>query len=235
MTTLVWLFDVDGTLLVTDGAAREAFSRALAERFGVEDDLTGIPFAGRTDPLILGDILRRHALELPDAERGRFWDMACGRMGELLMPGRGRVLPGVREVLDRIDAEPAWARGLLTGNTRRMAAIKLRHFSLDRDFAFGAFGDEASDRNALACVAVERVAARFGVDPSRCVVVGDTEHDVACARAAGARAVAVATGSQSRAELEAHRPDLLLDRLDQDGALIEWARVIAGGDGVTAR
>ena len=77
---------------------------------------------------------------------------------------------------------------------------------------------------ALARVAVERVGRRYGLPPSRCVVVGDTEHDIACARAAGALVVAVATGVRSRAELEAHEPDLLLRDLANHEALIAWAR-----------
>ena len=117
--------------------------------------------------------------------------------------------------------------GLLTGNMTEMARIKLERFRLDGRFAFGAFGEEAEDRNALACVAVSRVAKRYGVPPGRCVVVGDTEHDIACARAAGALAVAVATGERSRAVLEAHAPDLLLDDLADPAPLIEWARRIA--------
>jgi phosphoglycolate phosphatase-like HAD superfamily hydrolase len=91
-------------------------------------------------------------------------------------------------------------------------------------FAWGAFGDEAPDRNELAKLAVRRAAERHGVTPERCIVVGDTEHDIACARAAGAKVVAVATGSQSSEVLAAHRPDLLLDDLDNGPALVEWGR-----------
>lgn len=227
---LVWLFDVDGTLLLTDGAAREAFAFAVRERLGVEDDLRDIAFAGRTDPLILDDILIKHGRGLPDGEAPRFWQTAYGRMASLLTPGRGRLLPGVPELLTAVDAEPAWVPALLTGNTAGMARIKLDHFRLTHRFAFGAFGDEAEDRNALARVAVARALDRYGVPPERCIVVGDTEHDIACARAAGARVVAVATGIRDRALLAAHRPDLLLDDLSDPGPCVAFARGIEAGE-----
>jgi phosphoglycolate phosphatase len=227
---LAWLFDVDGTLLTTEGAAREAFARAVGETFGVEDPLGDIPFAGRTEPLILQDILEKHGARFADGEEARFWDRVFDVMRAAFRPPRGRLLPGVEPLLDAIGAERGWVTGLLTGNMTEMARIKLERFRLDGRFAFGAFGEEAEDRNALACVAVSRVAKRYGVPPGRCVVVGDTEHDIACARAAGARVVAVATGACNRAQLAKYAPDLLLDDLSEPAALIAWARSVATGE-----
>lgn len=224
---LAWLFDVDGTLLTTEGAAREAFALAVRQSLGVDDPLGDIPFAGRTEPLILKDILDKHRAGFADGEEARFWDRVFDAMRAAFRPPRGRLLPGVEPLLDGIGAEREWVQGLLTGNMTEMARIKLERFGIRERFAFGAFGEEAADRNALARVAVERVARRYGIPPARCVVVGDTEHDIACARAAGARVVAVATGVRSRAELEPHRPDLLLDDLSDHAALIAWARTIA--------
>jgi len=226
---LVWLFDVDGTLLLTDGAAREAFSHAVFERLGVEDDLRDVAFAGRTDPLILADILAHHGRELTDGELPRFWETAYVRMEALLTPGRGRLLPGVPELLAAVEGEGQWVPALLTGNTTGMARIKLRHFGIADRFAFGAFGEEAPDRNALARVAVARARERYGVPPGRCIVVGDTEHDIACARAAGAHVIAVATGVRDRDTLAAHEPDLLLDDLTGLEACLAFARDVVGG------
>ncbi len=208
---LVWLFDVDGTLLTTDGAAREAFSRAMHRAFGVDDDLKSVAFAGRTDPLILADILAKHGLECPDL--GRFWPLVFEEMAVVLRADRGRLLPGVPGILDALEHDPGGVLALLTGNTGRMADVKLGHFGVRGRFRFGAFGDEAEDRNALARIAVARSRDGYGVAPHRCIVIGDTEHDIACARAAGAWAVAVATGVRSRDELAARDPDLLLDDL----------------------
>jgi phosphoglycolate phosphatase-like HAD superfamily hydrolase len=228
-TTLVWLFDVDGTLLLTEGAGRKAIAAALAERYGVDDDLAGIPMAGRTDPLIVGDALRRHGLTLDaDGEREALWTCILAHMSRLMTPPPGGLLAGVREVIAGVAAEPGWVPALLTGNVRAMARIKLGAFGLYDRFAFGAFGDEAPDRNALAIVAVERAAERCGVPASRCVVVGDTELDIECARAAGALAVAVATGGRPRALLAQHAPDLLLDDLRDTDTLFAFGRAHSG-------
>ncbi len=228
---LAWLFDVDGTLLTTDGAARRAFVRAVRDVLGRDDDLRDIAFAGRTDPLILADILRKHGVERePDVE-ARFWDSVMACMREEMTPGRGALLAGVLALLDRIDQEPGWVATLLTGNMRRMAALKLEHFGITERFALGAFGDEAEDRDALAVLAVRRVAERYGLPPSRCIVIGDTPYDVQCARAAGAHAVAVATGVIPRAALEAARPDRVLDDLADTEGVMQWARAIENGAG----
>jgi len=222
--SLVWLFDVDGTLLLTKGAGREAMSLAFQDLFGIEDDLTSIPFAGRTDAVILADMLAKHRLELRDGERERYWDRVVARMRTLMDPPRGGLLAGVPALLDTIGAEPGWVRALLTGNVAGMARIKLEAFGVYGAFAWGAFGDEAPNRNELAKLAVRRAAERHGVPPERCVVVGDTEYDIACARAAGAKAVAVATGGTTKQALEAFAPDLLMDDLRDPERILTWIR-----------
>ena len=222
--SLVWLFDIDGTLLLTQGAGREAISLALRDCHGVEDDLTGIPFAGRTDTLILGDILARHGLACEGGERERFWRVTTDHMRRLMDPPRGGLLPGVRGMLDAVAAEPTWARALLTGNVTTMAQVKLGAFGILDQFGWGTFGEEGPDRDALARLAVARAAERHAAAPERCVVVGDTEWDIACARAAGARCVAVATGGRSRAELEAHGADLVVESLAEHERVLDWVR-----------
>jgi phosphoglycolate phosphatase len=145
-------------------------------------------------------------------------------MRVLMDPPRGSLLRGVPAMLDAVGAEPGWVRALLTGNVSEMARIKLSSFGVFDRFAWGAFGEEAPDRNALARVAVRRAAERHGVTPAQCVVVGDTEHDIDCARAAGARVVAVATGGRSREQLESHGADLVLEDLGELARLLDWAR-----------
>ncbi|HEY6867987.1 MAG TPA: HAD family hydrolase [Candidatus Eisenbacteria bacterium] len=225
---LAWLFDIDGTLLLTEGAARTAFAQAVHEFFGVEDDLGDIAFAGRVEPLILADILAKHGLRLTHADEARFWNLVFDRMRRLLTPTRGRLMPGVLPLLEALAREPGWLLGLLTGNMTEMARIKLGRFGLQDRFAFGAFGEQAPDRDALARAAVGRLEREHGIPAGRCIVVGDTEHDVACARAAGARIVAVATGGTAREALEARHPDLMLDDLSDTAGLIAWARGIEG-------
>jgi phosphoglycolate phosphatase-like HAD superfamily hydrolase len=224
---IAWLFDVDGTLLLTDGAGRQAMAYAFHEVFGVADDLRDVPFAGRTDPLIVGDALRKHAIGFSDGAEARFYDAVVARMRIELTPGRGRLLPGVEEALTALGGSPGHVLALLTGNIEPMARLKLAHFGIHDRFVFGAYGNDGPDRDAIARVAVARAAARAGVPPERCIVVGDTEHDVACARAAGAHAIAVATGGRTRAELEAAGPDLVLDDLSDPDRLLDFAGALA--------
>jgi len=223
---LAWLFDIDGTLLTTDGAAREAFSHAVRVNIGADDDLKDIAFAGRIEPQIFADILRKHGCTFGEREEARFWDSVFDRMRETLHDERGYLMPGVANLLDAVAAEPSWAVGLLTGNMTQMARIKLGRFGLRERFEFGGFGEMAADRNALAIQTVASVGERYGVPPSRCIVIGDTDNDIACARAAGAHVVAVATGWTERAELERLGPDLMLDDLSNATGLLEWARGI---------
>lgn len=224
--SLVWLFDVDGTLLLTQGAGRDALVLALREAHGIHDDLSSIPFAGRTDLLITNDIASRHGLTFDERSREAFFDRVVAHMQAIMTPPRGGLLPGVARLLDRVAGEPGWVSALLTGNETRMARLKLEAFGVWDRFAWGTFGEEGHDRDAIARLAVARAAERHGVTPDRCIVVGDTEHDVACARAAGARAVAVATGGRDRETLAACAPDLLLDDLLDHDQLFEWARAL---------
>jgi len=224
----VWLFDIDGTLLSTNGAAREAYVWALERRLGIRDDLADIRFAGRTDPLIFADVLAKHGRTLVPGESDAFHATLYARMREVLQPGRGHVLPGVAHLLEAVAAEPAWTAALLTGNNAEMARIKLDHFGLRSRFAFGAFGEEAVDRNALACVAVDRARERLGVGPRDCIVIGDTEHDIACARASGAWVIAVATGLTPLDELARHAPDLAIADLRDREAVLSFVRALPG-------
>jgi phosphoglycolate phosphatase len=221
---LVWLFDVDGTLIRSYGIARESFSAAAEAVLGVVDPLEDFAFAGGMDPLLLQGILARHGRTLTSVEAARFWEVVRARTAAGLAAGRGRVLPGVEALLSAIAGEPEWLAGLLTGNGSEMARLKLGHYGLLDAFAFGNFGEEAPSRDDLARLAVSRARERWGVSPDRCVVVGDTEHDIRCARAAGAWAIAVATGTRTREHLEPVGPDLLLDDLGDTESLVAWAR-----------
>ena len=223
---LAWLFDIDGTLLLTEGASREAFAHALLERHGRTDDLRDIRFDGRTEPLILADILAKHGLRFSNGEEAGFWNAVFDRMRQILRPPRGRLLPGAERLVERVGGEPGWVMGLLTGNMTEMARIKLERFGLGARFAFGSFGEQAANRDALARLAVAGVEREYGLPPERCIVIGDTEHDVACARGAGARVIAVATGTRTRAELAALGPDLLLDDLTDAERVMAWARAL---------
>jgi phosphoglycolate phosphatase len=202
------LFDIDGTLVLTGGAGVRAMNRACHEILGHADALDGIPVAGRTDWIILHDTLGRIGHELDEDLFARLRDAYLRHLREeILQPGRGvkDVMPGVRDLLDALGRRDDVFLGLLTGNFEEGARIKLEHFDLWRHFRCGAFGDDAADRNALVPFALARARERglAVIPPRHVIVVGDTPHDVACARAVDATAVGVATGSFSAGELEA--------------------------------
>src|SRR5260221_4327791 len=145
---LVWLFDVDGTLLLTRGAGQEAMRLALRDTFGITDDLAGISFSGRTDPLIAADIFHRHGLAPSEREREAWWASVVANMRDLMTPPRGGLLAGVPALLDRLDRDAGSVAALLTGNVTPMAHLKLGAFGAWERFAFGTFGEEGEDRDA---------------------------------------------------------------------------------------
>ena len=227
MTRRLLLFDIDGTLVLTGGAGKRSMDRAFEEVFGVPEAFAEVSMAGRTDRWLVETALERHGVtatsERLAAFRARYLALLDAAIGE---PGCGRrgVMPGVREALARLRARDDAHLALLTGNYAEGARIKLEHFGLWDHFAWGAFGDDHAERDALARAAVAEASAR-GIalaDPAHAIVIGDTPFDIACARAAGARVVAVATGHHGLDELRAHQPDLALGDLRDLDALVAF-------------
>jgi phosphoglycolate phosphatase len=206
------LFDIDGTLIRTNGAGVEAFGVALAEAFGLERATAGVRFAGRTDVSLVREIFNRAGIEATPANFQRFFERYVFHLQTLIAGRGGSVCPGVREFMEGLRALPRPpVIGLLTGNIRQGAEIKLRHFGLWEAFAFGGFADDHEDRNQIAAAAQERGRRHLGHDLAgeEIVVVGDTQHDVRCGRAIGARVLAVATGGETLEQLHPHAPDWL--------------------------
>lgn len=223
------LFDIDGTLITTGGAGYRTMRRAIERVLDVEAALVGIPVAGRTDSIILRDALQALGRTLDDATRDRIRETYCGMLqAELEAIGGGPgVLPGVRELLGRLADDPAYHIALLTGNFTQSAQIKLGYFDLWHHFAWGAFGEDAVERNDMLPIALQRYRARTGlpITPDRVVIIGDTPNDVAVARAGGARAVCVTTGQYDRtALLEAGAEIVFHDLSDVDEVLRVFQR-----------
>lgn len=203
------LFDIDGTLIRTGGAGEKAFAQVAAHEFQVENGTAHLSFAGRTDGSIVRDFFSRHRIEPSRENFERFFHRYVFWLDELLGRTRGRVLPGVHELLRAMQALPqAPLPGLLTGNIRLGAEIKLRHFGLWDYFEVGAFGDDHEDRGRIAMMARDRGARFLGnsLAGDEILVIGDTPLDIACARAIGARTLAVGTGLFGVDQLEAHAP-----------------------------
>lgn len=219
MRTRLVLLDIDGTLLSTDGEAREAFREALRTTYGTPGPIDDHPFAGKTDPQIARELLSAAGLEEAAIVAGLddLWRRYLEALSPRLRARPPRLCEGVTALLERIEASsPAVVAGLLTGNIRDGARLKLRAAGLDFErFPVGAFGCDSADRRRLPEVAMRRAARLLdqAVEPTSVVVVGDTPADIDCARRCGARAVAVATGVYAAAELAPHRPDALLDSL----------------------
>jgi phosphoglycolate phosphatase len=209
------LWDIDGTLINSGAAGLHALVRATKERFGGDGNLDGVEIAGRTDTSIAHQILETYGEPVTDAGMNALLDAYVRLLPEELPRRNGRVLPGIRQLIQGASQQEHITVGLLTGNLRRGAELKLAFYDLWRFFPFGAFADDHHDRNELGPCAVRRAVehAGFGFPPEQVDVIGDTGHDIACGKAFGARTVAVATGSWSRERLAALQPDFLFDDL----------------------
>ena len=217
------LFDIDGTLIQSGGAGVFALRRVLRTRFQIEDDLRDIEVAGRTDSGIVMSILRKHGIPENHENITAFLDSYLHFLSLELPQRIGTVLPGVLELLKRLQKRPQVVLALLTGNISRGAQLKLEHYGVWHFFEFGAFADDHHDRNKLGPFARSRAQEKHGqeFEAAQIDVIGDTPHDIACGKSIGARTIAIATGSCPRADLAAHQPDFLFDDLSKVDEVIE--------------
>ncbi len=220
------LFDIDGTLLTSGGAGERALRRGFKTSFGVDDDLSAIEIAGRTDSGIGRRMLAAHGLAETPENLAALFDGYLRCLAEELPASPGYLLPGILPLLEALKPREDVVLALLTGNLERGAQIKLTHYGVWDYFEFGAYADDHHDRNQLGRFARERALVKHGIDfpPEHIYVLGDTPHDVSCARAIGAKAVAIATGKFSREELQACEPDFLFADLSDVAAVLEIFR-----------
>jgi phosphoglycolate phosphatase-like HAD superfamily hydrolase len=219
----ICLFDIDGTLLSSGGAGKAAMEAALVTEFSIEDSLHGVPFSGRTDRAIVKDLFGHYGIEWSLSNWQRFLEGYLGHLPTCLASHNGQVLPGIASLLEDLSTRTDVALGLLTGNVRDGARLKLGHYALFHYFIFGGFGDQHFHRDDVAQEALIAVRSHFNgsVDPESIWVVGDTPFDIRCARSIGARAVAVATGLHPPEELAAEHPDLLLADFSNPATLLK--------------
>jgi phosphoglycolate phosphatase-like HAD superfamily hydrolase len=190
-------------------------------QFNLANGTDGVQFAGRTDRSLVREILTRRGVEPGPENFRRFIDCYVFLLEQLLKSSDGAVIPGVGPFLEALESLPSPPTlGLLTGNIRLGAEIKLRHFGLWHRFVMGAFGDDHEDRNQLAVVALERGRGFLGqsLDGSEVLVVGDTPYDIRCGQAIGARVLAVATGGATLEDLKSCQPDWAVEDLTRVSA-----------------
>lgn len=220
------LFDIDGTLLLSDGAGRRAINRALQDVFGSTGP-SDYRFDGKTDPQIVRELMRfaGHGDEHIDALMQRLFDsyVVC-LQEELYNPAHKRpyTLPGVPALLDALERKPDVILGLLTGNLEAGANAKLTAVGVDpRRFRVGAYGSDHENRPALPAIARDRTKRHLGidVDGAAIIVIGDTPADLTCGKSLGARAIGVATGRYSVAELQEHKPVAVFVNLSDTAAV----------------
>jgi len=224
------LWDVDGTLIHSAGIGLAVFDRGLEKVLG-RAPASRLRLSGKTDPQIVREYLEAMAVEAAD---GHLPDVLAAVEAELaasseLLARNGRALPGVPQLLERLDGAPGVHQSVLTGNTEANAMVKLTAFGLERwlDLEIAAYGSDDADRCRLVPVALERARRlrRLDASPDDTWVVGDTANDLACARAGGARCLLVATGRTPLEELEELKPEVVLaDLSDTD----EVARILTG-------
>lgn len=220
---ILLLWDIDGTLIASGGAGMRALTVALRNVFGVDGSLDDIAFAGRTDRWIMREVFRKFSIPVSEENFARFFEGYVAALPAELANPSARVLPGVREVLHAAAEHGAIAQGLLTGNMRRGAEVKLAHHGLWEHFPFGAFADDSELRNDLGPHALRRAREHHGVEfaAANVWIIGDTPHDIACGKVIGARTLALATGGYSLDELRTHSPTVVLPDLADTAAVIK--------------
>ena len=223
------LFDIDGTLIRTSGAGVKAFAKVFDTEFGAVDGFERLKFSGRTDFSLVREFFGFHQIEPSRENFSRFFERYVFWLDHILRESRSEVCAGVWEFIRGLQALPEPPLlGLLTGNIRLGAEIKLRHLNLWDTFVTGGFADDHEERDQIAAIARERgcrlLNQELGV--GQVLVVGDTPLDIRCARAINARVIAVATGGATLPELQKHHPDWAVEDLNR----ISPAEAVAGKD-----
>lgn len=211
--------DIDGTLLYAKGSGRPAFASAFFDVYNLEISIDHINFAGATDLGVLGQLVRENGLELTKEKVELFFERLPVYLDENMTRWPPIVFPGVEHFLRRVSKQ--WKLGLVSGNIRKTARLKLKHGGLDGYFTdVGGFGDDDGDRNKMAKLALQRAG-----NPMGSYLLGDTPSDIEAARSNGMVSVAVCNGQFDRKALEGENPDIIVDSFEDAEHLFQALNV----------
>lgn len=223
------LFDIDGTILRTFGLGVRAMGHAGRSLHGEHFREDAVDYAGRLDPLIIGDLLDKHDLERTPDSVSAFRGAYREQLERMLADEPAKLCPGVTELVDALEAHDAVTLGLLTGNFPETGELKLRSGGLDpARFTLRVWGEDSPhdppSRDHLPPVGIARYLEMHGreIDPKHVVIIGDTPADIACARASGCRSIGVGTGKYSPEELTGVGADLAVEDLSPTRMIAEW-------------
>ncbi len=225
-STLV-LFDIDGTLLTSRGLSRRVFKEIMLRRFPHFENGFDLRYSGMTDPQIVETILdmNHYPSDKLSQQVARilteFVDRLCSEIEQGALP---ELLPGVQPFIDFCLQKKNCYLGLVTGNMERSAQAKLRAVDLYEAFPVGAFGSDSKRRSDLPPIAVSRAQKYYGLQfkPEHIWIIGDSIYDVRCARAAGFRSIAVASGVTNMDELQKENPDFAVKNLKDYQSIVKW-------------
>lgn len=216
------LFDIDGTLLVTNNSGSGALKQAIEDEFELTESRVDLDFSGRTDRSILIELLEKNSLQPSESNIMRLRDRYVYQLPETLSKHGGWLLPGVKKLLDCLADFTNLRSCVMTGNLISTARVKLDHFHLAGHFENVFGGDHDSHRNDLARRAASELAVLYGDSAiDDLVVIGDTSADIHCGHAIGAKVIAVATGSEDADSLGRHQPHAVVDDLSDTDAILK--------------
>ncbi len=220
---VIIFWDIDGTLIDSAGAGVHAWVRGMVECFGLEGNIEGIKWAGRTDPFIGRLFFEKYGIEEMNSNFDYFLSRYVHYLDAELEKANGVVLPGVHALVEAVANHSGVQQALLTGNIAKGAEKKLRHYGLWHYFPFGSFADGIFDRNELSPIALQLARERVHPDleGGDLVIIGDTPYDIQCGKVIGARTVGVATGHFTEDQLRAEKPDLVLPDFGQPDQLLK--------------
>ncbi len=220
------LFDIDGTLIRSQGAGRETLAYALEQLFGTAGPIAEYNMSGKTDPRIILDLLTAVGLQAEEVtpKLSQIYELMAARGHEIFPHRDMHACPGIPELLAVLTQRSDIVLGLLTGNSQKTAPVKLAAAAVDPGlFKVGAYGSDAMDRNQLPTIGIERANQLTGYEFTgyNTVIIGDTPADILCARAGRATAVAVASGWHSITTLAKYQPDHLFENLSDTQSVVQ--------------